>query len=160
MSSAIERLNHQSYLAMIHNSIGTTMYRNFYISVDGGPATDAINDGENACAFYVSSLLLVFGKQTHVHATVTSTVKDLRKLGWVSVAEEGISPGDVIVWSGRDDNSDNEHIGFYVGGNEAISTSTSQRKVVKHNIYFGDLKREIKTVYHMAKWESTPEDKN
>ncbi len=152
MSKNIERLYFKSYLAMIHNSIGTAMYRNFYICTDNGQEVDAIGDGENACAFFVTSVLLIFGKQKRVHATVTSAIKDLEESGWTLVGKNDAKPGDVLVWAGRDDENGNQHIGFYVGENDAISTSSSQRKVTKHDMYYGQLRRDVTAVYRMENW--------
>ena len=56
------------------------------------------------------------------------------------------------MWAGRDDTAKGRHIGFYIGDNEAISTSTSQQKVARHHMNFGDLNREITEAYHMADW--------
>ena len=70
MTDIVERQNFASYLAMVHNAVGTEMYRNFYIRLNNGPVFDAISDGENSCAFFVTHILLPFGKQKAVHDTV------------------------------------------------------------------------------------------
>ncbi|MDN5275877.1 MAG: hypothetical protein JWN33_526 [Candidatus Saccharibacteria bacterium] len=128
------------------------MFRNFYVRIDDGPLTDVIGNGENACAFYVTSVLIAFGKLKSVHATVSNTVKELEESGWVLVDEDDIVPGDVIVWAGRDDDNVSQHVGFYIGENSAISTSSSQQKVFKHDIHFGQLQRKIIAVYRMRDW--------
>lgn len=151
MTTQIDRLNFMSYMAMIENSIGTQMFRSLYVRIDNGPATDVI-DGENACAYFVSSVLLIFGKIKTPHATVTSTIKDIEESGWVRVDEQNLKPGDVIIWDRRDDENPSQHIGFYIGDSEAISTSSSEQKVKKHELHFGALNRNIAAVYRMAKW--------
>jgi len=151
MSENVERLNFKSYLAMIHNSVGTEMFRNFYVRIDDGLIIDAIGDGENACAFFVTSVLHLFGKLNGMHATITKAIKDLEESGWVRVDKSDMAPGDVLVWAGRDNDS-SRHIGFYVGENEAVSTSSSQHKVARHDVHFGKLQRDITAVYRMKIW--------
>jgi len=152
MTDTVDRQNFQSYLAMVHNAVGTEMYRNFYIRINDGPVFDAIGDGENSCAFFVTHVLLMFGKQQAVHATVSSAINDLKESGWIPVAIKDLVPGDVLVWAGRDDTKNNRHIGFYIGNDEAISTSTSQQKVARHHMNFGELNREITEAYRMENW--------
>jgi hypothetical protein len=38
------------------------MFRNFYVRTDSGGEFDALDDGYNSCAFYVSSILAIFNK--------------------------------------------------------------------------------------------------
>lgn len=151
MAEQIERQIFKSYLAMIENSPGTEMFKSLYVRIGGGPVTDIV-DGENACAYYASSVLLIFGKIKSPHATVTSTVKDMEESGWLKVDEEDLKPGDVIVWDKRDDDNPSQHIGFYVGDSEAVSTSSSEKKVKRHELHFGSLGRRIAGVYRMADW--------
>ncbi|MDB5163087.1 MAG: hypothetical protein JWN28_695 [Candidatus Saccharibacteria bacterium] len=152
MTDKVERQYFKSYLAMIDNSVGTEMFRSFYVRVNDGPVTDIIGSGENACAFYVSTILLVFGKQKSVHATVKSVITDLEESGWELVDENDMKAGDVIVWSGRDDDNPSQHIGFYIGDNLAISTSSNEQKVFKHDIHFGQVQRKIMSVYRSQNW--------
>lgn len=107
------------------------MFRNFYIQTADGSEVDALSDGDNSCAFYVSSVLTLFGKHSGVHGTVRSTVTDLYNSGWQPVEQADIRPGDVIVWDDLD--QEGAHIGFYIGEGRAVSTSSTEKKVVEHD---------------------------
>jgi len=129
------------------------MFRHFYLQSPDGSEFDAIEDGANACAFFVSSVLTIFNKIEAVHGTIASTIKDLEQSGWQVVEQP--SPGDVIVWAPSETSLGHAHIGFYVGKNEAISTSASQREVIRHELNFGSHKRKITHIYHLPNWEQT-----
>lgn len=129
------------------------MFRNFYIQTSDGTEMDALSDGSNSCAFYVSSVLTLFGKHSGVHGTVKSTVTDLGHSGWEQVEVESIQAGDVIVWDAVElEGAWYEHVGFYVGDNRAVSTSWTERKVVEHDAYF-DGARAIGQVFRHYEWE-------
>src|SRR6478735_8512348 len=93
-----QRLYFKTYLQLVKNSVGTEMFRNFYIRTVDGHEMDALSDGSNSCAFYVSSVLTLFGKHSGVHGTVKSTVADLKHSGWQLIAETDMKEGDVIIW--------------------------------------------------------------
>ncbi len=113
-----------SYLAVIKNSVGSRMFRNLYASV-AGVTTDVSRDGQLSCAFFVSSVLTMLALAKSSHATVTSTIRDLRESGWQEVPINGAEPlpGSVLVWEKIDfgDNNLHGHIGFYIGNGTAIS---------------------------------------
>jgi hypothetical protein len=148
-----KRLYFKTYLQLIQNSIGTEMFRNFYIQMADGAEMDALSDGSNSCAFYVSSVLTLFKKHSGVHGTVKSTVEDLKHSGWQQVEEEAIGAGDVIVWDAIElEGSLYEHIGFYVGDNRAVSTSWTEKRVAEHDVYF-DGTRTIGQIFRHSEWE-------
>lgn len=129
------------------------MFRNFYIQTSDGTEMDALSDGSNSCAFYVSSVLTLFGKHSGVHGTVKSTVADLSHSGWQQVEEESMQAGDVIVWDAVElEGSWYEHVGFYIGDNRAMSTSWTERKVMEHDVYFDGI-RTIGQVFRHYEWE-------
>lgn len=152
MSETIERQYFETYLAMVRNAVGTKMFRNLYVRIDGGPVVDAIDEGENACAFFVTSVLYILGKHKGVHATVASAEKDLNESGWIHIGQKDLQPGDVVIWTGRDDDNPSEHIGFYIAEDEAVSTSSSEGIVARHQLHFGALNRKIRAVYRMTQW--------
>src|ERR1700694_971831 len=90
-----ERLYFQTYLQLIRNSVGTSMFRNFYIRYPDGKEVDAMSDGSNSCAFYVSSVLKLFNLQSDIHGTVNSVLKDLEQNSWIAIPEKEIQEGDV-----------------------------------------------------------------
>lgn len=133
-----------TYLAVIKNSVGSELFRNFYAKIDG-KRIDVMKNGELSCAFYVSSVLVLFQMIDKVHGTVDSTVLSLKKSGWRAVKKPKI--GSVLVWEkidfGRDDI--HEHIGFYIGNGRAISNSSKLGHPVRHHWTFGG-KRRIKII--------------
>ena len=146
-----KRLYFKSYLQIIRNSVGSKMFRNFYVETTERGEFDALADGVFSCAFYVSSILVLFNKMGSVHATVQSTVADLQESGWQEVAEP--RAGDVLVWEAIEfDDGPNEHIGFCIGNGCAISTSLAKRTPVEHSQDF-DGQRKIEQIYRMGDWE-------
>ena len=145
------RLYFKTYLGVIRNSVGTGMFRNWYVKTPEQGEFDAMKDGEDSCAFYVSSLLKIFGKVTTIHGTVESTIKDLEKSGWQKVVEP--QPGDVLVWETQKfADAQQRHIGFYIRDGRAVSTSWKKKIVVEHNQNF-DNNRKIELVFRMNKWD-------
>lgn len=112
----------RTYLAVIKNSVGSRMFRNFFMEING-KKIDATRDGVVSCAFFVSNVLHMFSPLNLIkepHLTVSATVIDLRKCGWKEIATPRI--GAILVWEPKlIDGSMNAHIGFYVGENKAIS---------------------------------------
>lgn len=128
---------------MIQNSVGTKMFRNFW--VNDGKEFDAMKNGELSCAFYVSGILKMFNLIDSLHGTVASTIVDLEKSGWKKVTKPKI--GSVIVWEKQVfGGEEHAHIGFYVGENRAISNSSEKGFPVRHNWQF-DGKRKIEVTY-------------
>lgn len=141
-----------TYLVVIKNSVGSKLFRNFYAKVNG-KKTDIMRNGELSCAFYISSVLALFKFIKKVHGTVDSTVKDLKESGWTQVSKPKI--GSVLVWERIDfeDGDAHKHIGFFVGGNKAISNSYKLGYPVEHNWDFND-KRKIDLILWNLKLHS------
>lgn len=133
-----------TYLVAIKNSIGSKTFRNFYARVDG-KKVDIMQNGELSCAFFVSSVLALFKFIKGAHATVDSTVKDLRKSGWKKISKPKI--GSVLIWEKADfgNNDAHKHIGFFIGDNKAVSNSNKLGYPVKHDWNFG-AKRKIDAI--------------
>lgn len=142
----ITRFVFENYLAMINNSVGTNMFRNYYADFDG-VRRDTMNDGETSCAFYVSAVLTIFGAFKSTSSTVTGVVNKLEEAGWQKV--DTPEPGDVLVWEKMVyDDEEHEHIGFYVGDEKAISTSAKAKTPIKHDWLFRDSEeRKITAIY-------------
>lgn len=144
---------YKSYLQAIHNAVGSNLFRNYYVSTPERGEFDALGDGDDSCAFFVSSLVLMFGKIASAHATVGSTVKDLETSGWTKLFCQEPQAGDVLVWeplAGVDDPA--EHIGFSIGDGRAVSNSSTHKTPVEHDVHFGDAKRALRAIYHMPNW--------
>ena len=148
-------LFYKTYLTVIKNSLGSSLFRNFYAKVNGRE-TDITENGNLSCAFFVSTLLVTFGLIERVHATVKGTVKDLKKSGWRTIKNP--RKGSVLVWEAEkeEDGKRYEHIGFYVGGRMAISNSSKIGKPVLHHWTFGVKNgapvRKIKAIFWRKSW--------
>jgi len=143
----VNRLIFDTYIAVVQNSVGSKLFRNFYAKVDG-KKKDVTRNGELSCAFHTSSILSLFKLVKGIHGTVNSTVKDLQKSGWKSVKKPKI--GSIIVWEpiGFKNTGIHKHIGFFIGNNMAISNSDKKGYPVRHHLTFGTKKtrRKIETV--------------
>ncbi len=121
-----------TYLATIKNSVGSTMFRNLYAKVNG-ETVDVMRDGDLSCAFFVSSILALSKLCTSAHATVDTTLLDMKKSGWIDIDEPRV--GCVIVWENKhfeESNEAHQHIGFYIGDDKAVSNSDKARAIAEH----------------------------
>src|SRR5579872_5361294 len=89
----LRRINFKTYLHMLGAAVGSSMFRHWYVESQQQGEFDAMKDGENSCAFFVSSILRIFDKVSAIHGTVESTVRDLQDSGWQTVSEP--KEGDV-----------------------------------------------------------------
>ncbi len=95
MSSDLSRDVRKNYLAMINGSVGTRMFQYLYVKDQTGEIKDVMLAGELSCAYYVSSLLCLFGMIDRPHATVATTVKRMDESGdWEKAAVSEL--GDVV----------------------------------------------------------------
>lgn len=133
-----------TYLSMVENSVGSKVWQNVWADVDG-VKTDVTQGGIKSCAFFVSSILKNFDFIKKTHATVNSTVKDLKESGWKSIAKP--KTGAVIVYEAIefDDGQSNEHIAIFISSKQAISNSYTQKVPVIHDVemVFDDKPRKI-----------------
>lgn len=122
----------KSYLQTILNSTGSKVFRNLYALVNG-KEQDILNDGELSCAYFVSHILLMFSLITEGHATVRGTVNDLMDSGWKVIDQP--RTGAILVWEASvtdDEGQLHDHIGFYIGDDQAVSNSTTKRIPQEH----------------------------
>lgn len=148
------RLYFKTYLQIIRNSVGSNMFRNFYVETAKRGGFDALDDGDNSCAFYVSSILVIFKKISGVHGLVSRVVDDMKVSGWTVVDKPQV--GDVLVWEAEEQHDGwHEHIGFYIGKNRAISTSSSAKTPVEHDINFGDANRKTTQIFRLESWDDS-----
>lgn len=147
-TSKVERMILDSYIALIRNSVGSNMFRNFYAKIEGRKV-DIMRDGGLSSALYVSSILTLFKFIEGVHGTIDSTEKDLLKSGWKLVNEPKV--GGVLIYEALPYNRDGihknqRHIAFYIGNNEAISNNADERTPQKHHFSFRG-RRKIEKIY-------------
>jgi hypothetical protein len=130
----IKPLTFENYLTMIRASVGAKLWRNLYFQV-GRQRKDILKNGELSCAFYVSSILTVFGFIGAIHATVDGTIMDLVAHGWKKTNRPMI--GDVIVWAPRITKNDTHpHLGFYIGNGTAINHNDEGKVPMRHPISY------------------------
>ncbi len=124
----------ETYLAVIKNSVGTKMFRNFFMEIDG-KKIDATRNGVVSCAFFVSNVLHMFPTLKLIrepHLTVSATVKDLLESGWKEISEPRV--GAILIWEPKLlAGSINAHIGFYTGEAMAISNSYENGTPAEHH---------------------------
>jgi uncharacterized protein YvpB len=127
----------RSYISMIENSVGSNIFRNLYMATPMGEK-DILNNGDLSCSVFVSSILYLWGLISDMHATVDSTVNDLRNFGWTEIAEP--KKGCVIEWEYKsmDDGSKHKHLGFYIGDGKAISNRPESGTPEIHHWTFGE----------------------
>ncbi len=145
-----ERLYFKSFIQLLHNSVGSNLFRNLYVRTAKRGEFDALDDGYNSCAFYVSAVLVIFKKLSGIHGTIDSTIKDLTESGWIKVNKP--REGDVIVWEAQQFNDGiKEHIGFSIGNSRAISISWTNKTPTEHSDTF-DGKRNIVSIFRQIDW--------
>lgn len=139
----IEFILFDTYLETIKKSVGTKMFQNIYALVDG-EKKDVAENGTYSCANFASSVLIMFSLVKSRHATVKSTIKDMENSGWVKIDKP--REGTVIIWEPWEQ-SDRQHIGFYIGNDIAISTDSENGGIPNkhHWTYAG--KRPVQAVY-------------
>jgi len=127
----------RSYLAMMRNSEGAKIFRNFYINTPQGEK-DVLNNGELSCSAFVSFILYQWDLISDTHANVSSTVKDILGYGWIPIAKP--KPGSIIEWESMvmADGSKHKHLGFYLGDNKAISNRYESGTPEIHHWTFGE----------------------
>ena len=128
-----------SYRSLVSRLPGTTAWNTLYVS-ENSTRVDVTNDGENSCAYMVSGVLVMFGLSGKTHATIHSTINDMRESGW----HETHKPleGAVVEWDG--------HIGFYMNDNEAISVSSLTKSVARHSLILNDGREPTRYWSHIA----------
>lgn len=128
----------RSYRAAIENSVDSNFYRNLYFRING-TSIDVLDDGDLSCAFFVTTILYLFGLITERHTTVVSTVEDMRASGWYEIKEP--RAGAIIHWGYKknDDGTQGKHhhVGFYIDTEHAISNDSPSRVVAVHHPTYG-----------------------
>ncbi|OHA59679.1 MAG: hypothetical protein A2589_02370 [Candidatus Vogelbacteria bacterium RIFOXYD1_FULL_46_19] len=130
----VKPLTLDTLLTVVEKSVGTKMFQTIYAEVDG-QKKDITRAGDLSCAFFVSGVLSMFGLVDRLHSTVTGTVKALEIAGWKKT--KNLEPGAVIVWGPSVDGSfTHDHLGFYLGAEEAVSNIWQKHVPGKHYYTF------------------------
>jgi len=141
---------------MIENSEGSRIFNSLYVKEkDTGKEYDVLNDGEFSDAVFVSSLLTIFGFMDRPHSTVTTLISKLKENGFMEV-KGSPKEGDVIVWEKIEfkEGSFNEHVGFYLDENRAISTDYKIKSISAHHPKGESRNRNIIAIYRSDKLRS------
>lgn len=138
----------QSYLRAIENSVGSHLFRNFYCS-DGKKIIDIYQNGNLSCAYFVSAILVLFGFLSHPRATVSSLLESIKKARFLPIDLSEMKKGDIILWEKKlSANGWHQHIGFYLGVNQAVSNSPRTKTPIIHHYTFNN-KRKIIAIYRV-----------
>ncbi|MEX0869944.1 MAG: hypothetical protein WDZ39_00770 [Candidatus Spechtbacterales bacterium] len=121
---------YDTYIAAIKNSVGTEMFSEMYLNIDG-EVKEVSENGRWACATYVSSVLTMFNLLKERHATMEGLMRGMNESGWYEISEP--RDGAIIWWDVTPESEGHEHAGFYVGDNKAISNSWLKKVPVVHN---------------------------
>jgi len=134
----------ENYLAMMEKSLGTKMFQDCYARVDG-KKENITRKGETSCAYFVSSILMVFGLIKEIHLTVKGTIKDIEKFGWRRIKRP--RKGSILVWEEKDFKDEkHSHLGFFIGRAKAISRGSEKRVPVVHAWNFNG-KRKVEAIF-------------
>jgi hypothetical protein len=142
----------KSYLAMARDCVGAKVWQHFYAEVDG-EEIDVMYGGSNACAWFVSGVLVMQKLIKSSHATVASTVKDMEETGFITLTSP--KPGSVILYAPKvfEDGSTHEHLAIYLGDDMAISTSFTKAVPILHDWRYRDhTERKITAIYYPTVW--------
>lgn len=122
-----------TYMSMVKNSVGAKTWQTIWADVDG-VKTDVTQGGVKSCAIFVSSILKNFDFIKKTHATVGSTVKDLKESGWASTSKP--KAGAIVVYEAIvfEDGEANEHISICIDSSQAVSHSYTKKVPVIHVI--------------------------
>lgn len=128
-----------SYRTFISHLPGTKAWNSLYV-LENDQQVDITDNGDKSCAYMVSGIVMMFGFSDSMHATIASTLDDLRRNGWyqTDTPQEGV----IVEWS--------DHIGFFINDNEAISMSSYDRAVARHPLTMADGRKPICYWSHAA----------
>jgi hypothetical protein len=120
-------------LSLVKNSIGSNTFRNVYFNVNG-KKTDLAENGNLSCAVFVSSILFLLKLIKDVHITVESTLKDLKKTGWIET--QNPKHGCILIWAKKDfgNGGIHRHIGFCINKRKAVSNNSQYGYPTEHNL--------------------------
>jgi hypothetical protein len=132
----ITRLPKQTLVQMVRNAPDTKLFNSLFVRYENsGEIQDICNDGEYSCAFFVGGLLTLTSYLPRPHGTVAGLRNKLQELGYVVVpSPDEIALGDIIFWDKImfENGQANEHVGFALDKNTAVSTSYKKKCVVSH----------------------------
>jgi len=103
-------------------------------------------NGELSCAYYVSCILKIFNlidSKISPHSTVSGIIKNMMDNGWS--ATKKLTLGNILVWEKK---SGHEHLGFYLGKDNAISNCSNKKTPIIHHYTYNNKRKIIKILTH------------
>ncbi len=110
-----------TYLHFIRKMVGCAAYSYLPIIQEDG-TNDVVSGGRYSCAYFVLSVLQHFGLVELWNTWMREVEPLLRAASWQEISQEEMLPGDIILYDTHDGN---EHVAFYDGDDQAISTALS-----------------------------------
>lgn len=146
---AVTLLRKKTYLATIRNAAQgeNHLFRNTFASLED-TESDITKNGQLSSGKLVSSILYLNKLIHDMHVTVEGTEKDMRHNDWQETQE--LKAGVVLVWEpvrGQEGNL-KTHIGFYLGGEEAMSNNGITGFPEIHHYTFGGARKICKMYAH------------
>ncbi len=135
----IQFLQKETYIRTIENAEGTRLFNSIFVKKTGSDTViDVCGDGEKSCAYFVSSVLTLVGIFDKPSTTVATVQNRMSTGGFMEISTNEIEAGDIVIWEKQLlNNEENEHIGFALNKEEAMSTYFRERKVTRHPLTFG-----------------------
>jgi len=154
---AVRILQFDTYFEIIKKSTGSDLFYPVYAEVNG-TKMDITNRGQFSCAAHVSSILLWFALVEERHTGVAGLVSDMLKSGWYKTDE--LRPGSVLHWERKMRNGgENEHLGFYIGNEKAISNDPTSGTPIEHHYTYGEENNEPKRKIEAIYWHPKLDEK-
>jgi len=152
----VKIIKFDTYIDVIKKSVGSGLFQTVFAEVDG-EKKDITNKGQYSCAVHVSSILLWFGFLKERHTGVAGLISDMASSGWYKIDKP--KQGCVISWEKMLKNGEeNEHIGFYVGDEIAISNERDAGVPIRHHYTYGERDgkpaRKIEAIYWHPKLDN------
>lgn len=133
----------KTYLELVKNSVGANSFKSLWALV-GNEEKDVTQGGLLSCAYFVSSVLVIFGFIKRFHTTVERTLEDMKASGWYPVPKP--KPGCILHWDASLPRWERQHLGFFVGQEKAVSNLDDQGSPQLHHwTYEGQ--RPVKAIY-------------
>jgi hypothetical protein len=144
---------HKTYMSRILGSVGSDIWRNFWIEDENGNEVDLVRNGDISCVIHTSGVLLNLNPRSGSDIKlVTGPVlrvdqlhEDLIKNGWDELSgDSGPKPGDVLFWeelrgyNGREAGGPHGHCGFYIGDQKAVSVIPRTNNPQVHDYLYRD----------------------
>lgn len=145
----------KTYLSRIIGSIGSDIWRNFWIEDEKGKSVDLLKNGDLSCGVHVSGILMNLNPRagsevkfvTGPIVKVDQLYEDLIQNGWDKVefySNDDLELGDILFWeelrgyNGREAGGPHGHCGFFIGDESAVSVIPRTGNPQMHDYLYRD----------------------